>query len=243
MSVHSTKSTHPKQSNHGTPATIPPSPPAPGSLAEAAQQASALLSQIEASLPFDDPSAKDVKAATAANRVPTEAMAIAARVLEASPERFPDLEPAVARSAVEYEQSLGPIVQQLAQLQQRTSKTILNRRGQGAAQTLALYQVLKGLSRVSKSKATLVQQKQMEKLLKTSRKARATSVTKKELKVAAKKMKASKKAGVSAAKAAQANATAQVAAAEASAMSGSDAASASSAPAAPVNPPPATPSH
>jgi hypothetical protein len=104
-------------------------------------------------------------------------------------------------------------VLQFAQLQQRTAKTVLHRRRQGATQTLALYQMLKGLSRVSMNKATLVQQKQLEKLIKTNHKVRATSVTKKELEVAKTGMKATKKAKSKAAAAATANAEAQQAAA------------------------------
>jgi hypothetical protein len=204
-----------KSPNATTPTATPtPSPTAtPLDLTSAAAHVATLLDQISNALPFDDPSAKDAQAAIVANRVPPAAITIAAKILEANPQRFPDLDPTVTRSALAYDQALSPLVLQLAQLQQRTAKTVLHRRGQGATQTLALYQILKGLSRVSMNKATLVQQKQLEKLIRTSHKVRATTVTKKELKVAKSGMTASKKSKSKAAAAAAANAEAQQAAA------------------------------
>jgi hypothetical protein len=73
--------------------------------------------------------------------------------------------------------------------------------------------VLKGIARVSSNTATVVQQKQLERLLTTSRKVRATSVTQDELKVAAAGLKATKKSAATAAKAAAASAEAKHAAA------------------------------
>ncbi len=208
-----------------TPATSAPAAavaptPAPSDVASAATKVMSLLQELSALIPFDDPTAQELQAARGSTRVPDEALSIAASILAANGPRFPDLDLATIKAALAYDQSLGPVALELEQLQQRTAKTVTNRRAKGVTQTLVLYQMLKGLSRVSLNQATLVQQKQLAKLLKTSHKVRATSVTEAELQTAKQGMKATKKANVKAADAASANAEAQQAAAMQAAVLG-----------------------
>ncbi len=203
-------------------AAIPPLPPelaatpAEPDLATLAREASAGLKQIAASIPFYDPSAKDLTAARVATRVPVAALGIAATILEQDPARYPDFDAETTRGASDYVQAMTPLSQELSELQQRLARSIFNRHGQGATETLALYQTLKGLSRVSKGKDTLAQQKALSKaMVKTSKKKRATQVTGKELKAAAKSIKASKKAAAKNQQVAVASAEAQAASAAA----------------------------
>ncbi len=201
------------------PTAVASTPPLSDVVAAAAK-AMSLLQQLSALIPFDDPTAKELQAAHGTSRVPDDALTIASSILSANASRFPDLDPEITKTALTYDQALGPVALVLQQLQQRTAKTVTNRRAQGVAQTLALYQMLKGLSRVSLNTATLVQQKQLEGLLKTRRKVRATSVTQAELQTAKQGMAATKKANVKAAGVATASAEAEKAAAMQAAVLG-----------------------
>jgi hypothetical protein len=203
-----------------------------------------LLVQLHALIPFDDPSPTELLAARSTTRVATEALTVASSVLATSPARFPDIDASVIREAVAFEQSFGPIALELEQLHQRVVKTVLHRRAQGVLQTLALYQSLKVIARVSPNKATAVAQQKLAKLLKTSKKTRATTVTQGELQVAKKSIKATKTAKAKADAAATATAEAEHAAkleelvlgTSADTSSEAPAPAAAAAPAAPVAP-------
>ncbi len=177
-----------------------------------ANDALVALKHIASGIPLEDVSPEDAMSARSGNSVPDEAMTIAISVLEANPKRFPDFDPKAIRSAVQYEQAMSPLGTQVTLLGQQITKNVQKQRGDAATQTLALYQMLKGLSRMSLSEATRSQQREMGKLFTKAHRPRATSVTKKEAKVAVQSVKATKVAAAKAAIAAAANADAAEAA-------------------------------
>lgn len=228
--------TAPKTAAKSTRAAAPSATPAtsPSDSTTMAQAASASLQQIAASLTFYDPTAKDLIAARAANRVPIPALIAAANILEENPERYADFDASTVRTAADYAGAMAPVAAQMQELQQRLSKSIFNLHGQGATETLALYQTIKGLARLPTGKGALTQQKALAKLMvKSAKKTRATSVTQKELKGAAKNMKLAKVSSAKAKQAAVLDAEAQLAAATQAAAAGGTAAIASASQSAP----------
>jgi hypothetical protein len=235
-----TAATHAEEVAVTSPATPAGATAAPPGIAALAQAASAAIQQIAASLPFHDPSQKDLLAARVSSRVPIAAVSAAATILEQNPGRYPGFDAEATRGAADYATALLPVANQLQEVQQRLSRSIFNRHGAGAAETLALYEALKGFSRGSNGKVALAQRKSIGKLLvKSKPKPRATTVTQKDLKGAAKTARLSKVSAAKAREAAIMNAEAQLAAANhAAAVAGSEAiASASQSP--PVAPAPA----
>jgi hypothetical protein len=196
------------------PVTPAPSPHPAGSpdVAAIAKAAAAMLAQIAATLPFHDPSAKDLKAARVATLVPVAAMTTGATIVETSPDRFPGFD-STMRSAAEYVAAMTPIAVLAERLARRISRSVAHRHGQGASETLALYHVVTGMARGANTKDALdAKQALREQLVVTRKKRRATTVTQDDLKSASKQIRRSKVAAEKAREAAVVNAEAQAAA-------------------------------
>jgi hypothetical protein len=182
-----------------------------------ATDALASLKQLTASLPIDDAIPPNQMAATkVSNRVPLEAMTIAAGILNDDPKRFPQFDGADAQAAIDYEQQMVPVGQAALVLSKRIARSVLKRRSNMAHQTLALYQVMKGTSRLSTNEETRTQVQQLKKLFTLNPKSRDTDVTQVETKKLVKTAKSTKKQSVAQAKAADANNDAAIATAQAS---------------------------
>jgi len=202
-----------------------------------ATTALAALKKVAGDIPVDDVSPEDMAAAHVGNRVPDEAMTIAATLLEADPKRFPAYDAKTIRSALAYEQAMKPLGTQVTLLGQQITRTAYKRKGDAATQTLSLYQSLKGLARLSKSEPTRTQQRALQKLLTNTRKPRSTTVTQAEAKKAVKGVKQTKVAAHKASLAAAATADA----AQAAELAGLAAPTEAPAPAAaPIEAPPVT---
>jgi hypothetical protein len=181
-----------------------------------AADALASLKQLTASLPIDDAISPDQVAVTrAANRVPLAAISIAAGILKDDPKSFPHFDAADAQAAIEYEQQMAPVGQAALVLSQRIAKSVRKRRGNTARQTLALYQVMKGTSRLTTNEVTRTRVAQLKKLFTLNHKSRDMSVTQEETKQLVKTAKSAKKQSVAQAKAAEANTEATIATAQA----------------------------
>ena len=138
-------------------AAAPPAPPLPkpappSSISDAASAAVQLIIQAQSSLPLEDGLVEKArKSALGLQHVSTEALAESASILETVGSRFPTFDAKEARDAVTYEQSMGEVVSRASALIGRVQASILQRRSKAADQTLALYAVLKGQSRVDGS--------------------------------------------------------------------------------------------
>jgi hypothetical protein len=185
-------------------------------VATEAADAVAQIKQIISALPIDDAIPPDqVTGTRVTNRVPLEAMIIAARVLAENPGQFPHFDAADAQAAIAYEQAMQPVLEAATVLTTRLGKSLLKRRAAMAQQTLALYQVMKGASRLAANEETRTQVKQLSKLFTTKRKSRATDVTQKETKIMVKTRKSAKKQAEAQAKADAASTEAAIASAQA----------------------------
>jgi hypothetical protein len=166
-----------------------------------AADALATLKQLTSALPIDDAiPPKDMSATRVIGRVPLEAMTIATGVIADAPAQFPQFDPVDAQGTIDYEQAMVPVAQAAQVLSSRITKSVLKRRTQLAQETLALYQVMKGTSRLPASEQTRTQVKQMSKLLSTRRKVRATEVSQTEADQMVKTRKTEKKAAVASTK-------------------------------------------
>jgi hypothetical protein len=220
-----------------------------------ASTAVASLKQLTAGLPIDDAIPTNQLTATrVTHRVPLEAMTIAASILEDNPQHFPQFNATDAKGAIAYEQAMVPVAQAAQVLANRITKSVLKRRTGMAQQTLALYQVMKGTSRLDASEETRTQVKQLGKLFTTKHKSRETEVSQKEAGAMVKTRKSAKKQAVAQAKADAASNEAAIAAAQAAldaaVAAGTVPAAAppatttpSPAPAAVASPPAGTPGH
>jgi len=182
------------------------------------QAASALdsLRALTSALPIDDAIPPNQMAATkVTSRVPLEAMTIAAGVLANNPKQFPQFDGTEAQAAIDYETAMAPVGQAALVLSKRIAKSVLKRRSGTAHQTLALYQVMKGTSRLSTNEETRTQVQQLKKLFTTKPKSRDTSVTQVETQKLVKTAKSAKKQAVAQANAADANNKATIATAQA----------------------------
>ena len=171
-----------------------------------ASAALANVMQMSKSLPLEDVTSDDAThVARVSARVSTATILVAAGVLEDNPDRFDSgFDAQAMRDGIAYEQAMAPLATALKQLYQRITRNIRTRRGGSATQTLAVYQNLKAFARLSKAEPTQVALKEMEKLLTTNRKRRATSVTQTEIAGRRKQMRKSKVAAAKAAEAADA---------------------------------------
>src|SRR5437762_6303934 len=97
----------------------------------------------------------------------------------------------------------------------RLGQSILKRRAGRAQRTLALYQVLKGTSRLATNEESRTQVKELSKLVTTRRKSRAADVTQKEADVLVKARKSAKKQALARAKGDAASTQATIASARA----------------------------
>ena len=181
-----------------------------------AAEALAALKQLTAGLPIDDAIPDNQMDATkVTHRVPLEAMAIAASVLTENPAHFPQFDATDARGAMAYEQAMTPVAQAAQVLANRVTKSVLKRSSNMAHQTLALYQVMKGTSRLATNEETRTQVKQLSTLLTTFHKTRATSVPQTEVDAMVKTRKSAKKQALAQAKADAASNEAAIASAQA----------------------------
>jgi hypothetical protein len=186
--------------------------PSTSDIKTVASEAIAAVQKATNTIPIDHVTPQAALADRVAYRVPDEAMTIAANVLEANPKRFPDYDPKVIRSALAYEQAVVPLGVLLASLAQTVHRSVVKRKGDAATQTLGLYSSLKGISKTSSDDPILDQQRSLQKLLTTTKKSRATSVTVGEADAAVKQVKKTKVAAAKAAAAASAMADANEAA-------------------------------
>jgi hypothetical protein len=181
-----------------------------------AADALASLKQVTANLTIDDAIPPNQLAATkVSNRVPLAALTIAAGILQNDPKQFPQFDGADAQAAIDYEQQMVPVGQAALVLSKRIAKSVLKRRSNMAHQTLALYQVMKGTSRLSTDEGTRTQVQQLKKLFTLNPRSRATDVTQAETKKLVKTAKSARKQAVAQAKAADANNAATIATAQA----------------------------
>jgi hypothetical protein len=181
-----------------------------------ATDAVASLKQLTTSLPIDDAIPSNQVASTrVTGRVPLEAMTIAAAILQNDPKQFPQFDGTEARAAIDYENAMVPVGQAALVLSKRITKSVLKRRSNMAHQTLALYQVLKGTSRLATNEEIRTQVQQLKKLFTLNPKSRDTNVTQAETKQLVKGARSAKKQSVAQAKAADANTEATIATAQA----------------------------
>jgi hypothetical protein len=111
-----------------------------------------LITQAQDALPLDGGLVEKArKSAPGLQHVPTEALAESASILEQEGSRFPSFDAQEARDAVDYEQSMATVVSAASALIAKAQASVLARRSKAAEQTLALYAVLKGQSRVDGS--------------------------------------------------------------------------------------------
>jgi hypothetical protein len=186
------------------------------SVATVAANALANLESVTSTLPIDDAiPANMVDLTKVANRVPVEAMTIASTILNNDPKSFPQFDGAEVKASIEYEQTMMPVADAAQLLANRIVKSVRKRKSGAAQQTLALYQVVKGTSRLSTNEETRTQVKQLSNLLTTRRKSRETEVTQNETQVMVKTRKSAKKQAVAQQKAAEASTEAAIAAAQA----------------------------
>ena len=170
-------------------------------VATQATAAIASLKQLVSSLPIDDSIPPNQMSATrVTSRVPLDAMMIASSILADNPKQFPQFDAGEAKAAIEYEQQMAPVGQAALVLSKRITKSILKRRSGMAHQTLALYQVMKGTSRLDGNEETRTQVQQLKKLFTTKRKTRDTEVTQDEAQTMVKTRKGEKKSEVAQAK-------------------------------------------
>jgi hypothetical protein len=194
--------------------TIRNASPKPTDLNTQASSALATLKELASQLPIDDalpPQA--ARSAKALNRVPLEVLSIAASVLAEAPSQYPQFDATEAQAAVTFEQAMGPVAQAAQNLSDSLQKTVLKRRSAMATQALALYASLKANARLPQNEQSRTQVKAIGKLLTTSHKSRATSVTQRETAQYAKATKLQKKQQVAQAAADQASSKANYAAA------------------------------
>ena len=169
----------------------------------AASDALADIQRLSKTLPLDDLLADEEGAARTAVCIPIEMILLAAGVLEDNAGRFHGgFDAQAMRDAIDYERAMGPLVTALTQLTRRVARSIQKHRGGSATQALAVYQTLKGFVRLSKAEPTYAALKDMEALLTTNRKRRATTVTQADVADARSKLRRAK---VAAAKAAEAS--------------------------------------
>jgi hypothetical protein len=173
------------------------------SIQNQASDAVATIQQVAKTLPLDNVSPTEAKAAQTASRVPVAVMNIALGILTENPDRFREFDAEAIRSAIDYEQAMAPLATAVSTLARRILRNIRKRRGTAANQSLALYQTLKGLSRLTANDPLETEIGEMEKLLTTTPKGTSTRLTKKE---AAANNRKAKKAKVAAAKRAEASA-------------------------------------
>jgi hypothetical protein len=128
--------------------------------------------------------------------VPAEAVAIVAGILAATPEQFPQFDPVEAQDAIDYEKAIAPVAQAALVLAKRLAKSVLKRRTRSAQNTLAVYLVMKGMSRLDANETTRTQVRQLKALFSTTTRSKATSVSQKEADAMVKERTAQKKAEV-----------------------------------------------
>jgi hypothetical protein len=176
-------------------------PATPSDPASQAAEALARLKELTANLEIDDAIPPNQLAATrVVNRVPLKAMTIAAGVLADDPAQFPQFDAADAQAALAYEQAMVPVARAAQELANRITKSVLKRRSEMARSTLALYQVMKGTSRLTANEQTRMQVKELSKLFTTKRKARETDVSQKETDAFVRTRKSEKKQAAAEAK-------------------------------------------
>jgi hypothetical protein len=193
--------------NHST-HDASPSPEAASTLLAKSRTALATIHALGASLPLDEGAGNDPKTLGGKLRVPPHAIELAAAYLEQHPDRFHEFDAKSMRGALEFEQSLLPLATGLGQLAKRIVRTVRRRRADAATQTLALYQALKGLVRLTAQDAAQVSLDELEAAISTSRRRRATTVTQKEVNATKTTLR---KAKIAAVKAAEAKAAADAA--------------------------------
>lgn len=190
------------------------SPTKPIDLATLSASFLARLRALASTLPLDDSlTPAELQHARMAKRIPLQALVIAAGVLEAEPARFPDFDAADARAAVDYEQTMAPIADEMRVLAASIDRSVMKRRSAAAKQSLALYATMKGVARLPANEKTRSQVKEMADLLTTNRKKRDTSVTLAETEQLKKVARSAKVARVKRAQASSAAAEAATAAA------------------------------
>jgi hypothetical protein len=171
-------------------------------VATQATEALASLKTLTASLPIDDAIPDNQMAATrVTGRVPLAAMSIAAGVLADSPEQFPQFDATDAQGALDYEEAMVPVARAALVLSNRITKSVLKRRSGMAHQTLALYLVMKGASRLAENEGIRTHVKEMRKLFTTKTKSRETEVSQSETAAMVKTRKSEKKEAAAQAKA------------------------------------------
>ena len=123
----------------------------------------------------------------------------------------------IITEAIEYDLTMGPLIQEVERLLLMLTGTRLQRKGDAASQTLALYAAMKALSRVPGGPSLLAQQETLAKLVSRRKVDRSTVVTKKEKAAMVRALKLKNIAAVEAEKAKVADA--ELAAAQAEARS------------------------
>ncbi|HEY2510924.1 MAG TPA: hypothetical protein VGI39_08715 [Polyangiaceae bacterium] len=112
-----------------------------------ATQALAQLAAIEAMLNLDFAlPPNDKNQANALRRVTDTAIDLAAEIVSASPERFPDFADLPASAA--YVRTLRQVAARASELAMHVEKSAQKQRSPAATKTLALYAVVKGLGRI-----------------------------------------------------------------------------------------------
>jgi hypothetical protein len=177
----------------------------PKSLAALAKRAIDVIRALTESLPLDDVSPTDAaNAGRRAGRVPRKAVRIVAAILENRPESFPDFDARSMRESFAYEAAMAPVAVIVLALGEQITRSIRNRNGNAANQTLAAYQVLKGVPRGRKA-ADGASVRELQELLTRNKKRRATSVTEKAARAAKKRLRLEKVAAAAKSAAERAN--------------------------------------
>jgi hypothetical protein len=123
-------------------------PPEPSALSKLATASIAQLDALETKLDLNIVVAPNDKAQRRSlARVTDTAIALAADIVGAAPERFPDF--ASLPSAAAYVETMGPLADRAVELGVHLQKSVQNQRTPAALQTLSFYAVAKGLGRMT----------------------------------------------------------------------------------------------
>jgi hypothetical protein len=132
--------------NSSLPTPPPPQPPTPIDLL--ADETVKELDALEAKLGLDIViRPNDKQQIHALNRVSVKAVNLAAGIVTSDPTRFPDFT-GIPGSA-DYTNAMGRVASRITELATHVKKSIQNKRYPTALEVLALYQVIKGLSRIA----------------------------------------------------------------------------------------------
>jgi hypothetical protein len=136
----------------------------------------AVIDELEASLGLDEtPLPQEFKRAVPGRTIPVEAIKLATSVIEQNPSRFGEFDSHSMHEAIRFDDEMVPIARRARALADRLDQAIIMKRNKPAEDTLVIYAMMKGIGRMRGNQAVLNHVRDMGKLLRPNRKAKANA--------------------------------------------------------------------